>query len=480
MEAERWALAPRHLVGMIWPWNFGQVDWVRSTLFGWAGVALVLASVLGFRVTRRRRVLLGLWGLTLASMWLACGRAAGLHTLARAIVPIWSQLRYPMKSIVLAYLTLALLAGFGLDHLASRRLRPRGVRWLAVAALPVAAFGLVDVPSGVSLSLLAAGLAGAIGLAATRPRLAALVTVTSITALAMPLFLTTTSDYYEAPPIARALQAAGVGLTGPYFDRPFAPVVDESLWAALTRGGAGGLGTSLGAVYGLPSLTPSLPGSSWRVLKLFDAAHREVTNSRLLGVYGVEDVVLREPVEARLRPQVIASDADSGYSVVQVRHRLERAYATSGAKWARHADEALAMVSAPDFLPGREVVLEGTPDARSHTAASPAIPSTVEPRTSANSVRVRASLPAAGYVVLNEANFRGWTAEVDAQPARVLTANGLMRAVQASRGDHEIVFRFHTPGLTLGLLISITTLLIMVAFTVVLIRRAPTRIAVGP
>ena len=47
-----------------------------------------------------------------------------------------------------------------------------------------------------------------------------------------------------------------------------------------------------------------------------------------------------------------------------------------------------------------------------------------------------------GVLVLHEAFYPGWFAEVDGQPARLLRANVLFRGVEVSEGRHNVVFRF--------------------------------------
>ncbi len=429
MTNERWALGLRHIFGMVWPVDHGAADWVRSTLFGLPGIALVLISLITSRTPGRRRLVLMLFSLSGLSLWLATGNAGGLNRIARLVIPIWSQLRYPMKSVILAYLALALLAGIGLAELGERARRlGAGLTW------------------------------------------AALLVVAEAAAFAQPLYLTVEPGFYDPPPIARALQRDGIGLEGGSFERPFSPPAPENEWAQRTRAGSGGYGTSFGALFGLPSITPSMPGSSWRILKLFGPDYREVTDGRLLGAFGVKDVVLREPVEERLAPQVLARDADAGNDVVRLQHSLPRAYVTFSATGAENPNEAISSVSSPDFKPGREVVLENAP-VFSSAEKSPAVPASVMRRTNTGEVRIRFSAPRDGYLVLNEAAFRGWSATVDGMPRLVYTANAFVRAVAVPAGGHEAVFSFETPGLRAGAIVSAAAWLLLLATLVALMRQ---------
>ena len=77
-----------------------------------------------------------------------------------------------------------------------------------------------------------------------------------------------------------------------------------------------------------------------------------------------------------------------------------------------------------------------------------------------NTVRVLATADTPSYLVLADFYHRGWTARVDGQPARVLIANALYRAVAIDAGTHVVDFRFEPLSLLLGGIVSVVSLLV--------------------
>jgi len=69
-------------------------------------------------------------------------------------------------------------------------------------------------------------------------------------------------------------------------------------------------------------------------------------------------------------------------------------------------------------------------------------------------VRVRAELDGDGLLILTEEAFPGWSVEVDGEPAELLRADALFRAVMLSEGEHEVVFRYWPRTLTPALWLS--------------------------
>jgi hypothetical protein len=133
-----------------------------------------------------------------------------------------------------------------------------------------------------------------------------------------------------------------------------------------------------------------------------------------------------------------------------------RVYVVSGARVAQEP-ESLRILADPAFDATREVVL-ATSDHAAAVEASPDFPgmaSVLWRRFNTLAVEVEASAP--GYLVVVEAFNAGWRALVDGQPAVVLRANALFRAVPVPRGRHQVVFEYRSPAALWGVMSTLLT-----------------------
>jgi hypothetical protein len=146
---------------------------------------------------------------------------------------------------------------------------------------------------------------------------------------------------------------------------------------------------------------------------------------------------------------------------------LPRAYVLPRAQAfspARHPGlTATQLVASPDMDPHTMLLVENDPNA-------PQLPSgshQVETADSVedlgpNGVRVTARADTPSYLVLDDFYHRGWTVRVDGQPARVLIANALFRAVAIDAGLHVVEFRFEPLSQLIGAVVSGISLLLVV------------------
>jgi hypothetical protein len=120
---------------------------------------------------------------------------------------------------------------------------------------------------------------------------------------------------------------------------------------------------------------------------------------------------------------------------------------------------ALARMSAPDFDPNREVVIEG-----GSAAASTAEPVAVAPdRAGPEDWHAHISLSQPGYLLQREAYYPGWRARVDGTDTPVLRADSLYRAVPLSAGEHDVEVYFDSSSFKRGALLSLAGTVVIIA-----------------
>jgi hypothetical protein len=88
-----------------------------------------------------------------------------------------------------------------------------------------------------------------------------------------------------------------------------------------------------------------------------------------------------------------------------------------------------------------------------------------------NRVVVRAGLPADGYLALFDSYDPDWHVDVDGQPAALMRADGLFRAVHVRRGAHVVTFRYRPSRMYLGAAMSGVTALALGLWCLVSRRR---------
>lgn len=158
----------------------------------------------------------------------------------------------------------------------------------------------------------------------------------------------------------------------------------------------------------------------------------------------------------------------------EYRHALPRAWFVplAGRRPVSSLPEALRRVDAPDFDPGREVVLfassipaSDTRDPFAEEAGRGSASGGIRPvalSSEGDSRNATLQLEEAGYVVVSEAFDRGWTAAVDGVPSRALRANGALLAVAVPAGARRLDLEYRPRSVALGAKLSLATLILVV------------------
>jgi hypothetical protein len=488
---------------------------IASLYLGAAALALVLAGLgASAHPLRRTLVIVGA-----ASLVMALGSHTPVYGAAAWLFPPLRILRYPVKLTLLVSFVWALLAGIGVDAWRATTLSPRAWRLhvcAPLAAMTIAILALVsmlwlrpellaarllELPAGVSpapflasttsrlLVVLGLTLAAAVlawrRSASSAPWLAAAAALLALVDLAAyhrnPSPLAPRSLYTSRPEVLQLLgnedpriyvydySVQGKALQYLRPDRSEPPLARQpegwTLDASAALAWQMYLAPETAGRWGLRgSYEIDYRGLYPKRLEFLTLLLRRVEGSslhlRLLRMGGVTRVVAMhgEGLEELKPLGEVAGLFAKPIRVFGVLGALPRAYAVGAARVEDGLESLARALMAPDFDPGREVVL------------SDGVPRPPNPRfegaarivdSSPDRVRIEATLSDDGYVVLLDGYDPGWRAEVDGHPARVYCANAAFRAVAVGAGTHVITEAYRPDSVRWGLVVAAVTLVIL-------------------
>ncbi len=495
-DAEASSLPPARLVELLAPDSTGESQgyapaarWIaeagldnrplsRSVYLGASVFALALLAF-----ARGKRLPIWLGGLAIFALVLSLGRHLPVHAVFRRVVFPFAYMRFPEKYLVLLVGWLALLAGLGSARLlAEGRQAWRRVLLLCALLLSLAVSAPWFFPEGWDDQVRQGAWAGALAilgiaavqaLAARRSRLAAgaLIAVVALD-LAVPTWKT--QDFSH---------------------RKIAQVTPAALPKLLSEGGGKGepprlyrahnvlqyLGNfapapppGMGELWLLHSFVPNT-ANQWGVATLpgYDAAISAKLGTiwesglrqgqsvlRLLGArYALLPVQEPFAQDERVGLEPLL-DPLPGTRLYRVPATLPRVYMASQVR-VLGDEAALARILDPEVVAGRTALLAADP--AQPIPASDASPGTCTlDRYEPNRLRATCDVQRPALAVFVEQFEKGWQARIDGQPAPILRANIIMRALVLSPGRHTIAMEYHTPGMALGTTLSILFLLVLV------------------
>jgi hypothetical protein len=464
---------------------------------GYIGVLPFLLAL--FSITRWRddsSVRL-LWVICGSGFVIALGRFTPIYPLMYALVPPLRAFRIPGRYLTLVVFSLALLAGFGADALLHGS-RPSARRWIRpLAALatvllvsagaaiafhtPLLAYGqriaaplFASRPSGFALAeqdrdrlvavayalalrgtLIAAAFAGAsaaIFMAAARgarPWILSVFIVAGVTVdLALQASMYTNAEpmhdhLAQNAPLMQALRAAGGGTARGFTlenssprARPDLVRPSENAYIHERLFTAGGYDPFELATY-------------HAARDLLEADLRS-GSSYIASVFGLRFIVTEIALPAARFNAVGRIGTATIYENLDA---VPRFYVAGGGRAVRDSAMAFASLQARRIRPGEEVLLETTEPMRAEVGerAGRAAVISMQPEE----LRLDVHADRDGYLVVNDSYYPGWTATVDDRAQPILRANGHVRAVHLTAGDHVVIMRFEPPLVRLGAWISI-------------------------
>lgn len=490
LGGNEFGFSTRHLASSSVPWLLSLYPGVLVAVFWWRGLG----------ATRRTDALL--WG-GLAGLGLLL--ALGAHTpiyrlLFEGIAPL-RALRYPEKFAVLMAVGVPLLAGRGVDRWLAAGANDRVLPWtfgclallygaaaalLFVAPEALAAFCVGEAPrlklcddpataAGLYAAVTAriAGLLTAAGLAAwlpvrgSMPRAGAAWLIVALAAFDLGLAHRAVNPsaesevYTERPWVAQAL-----GDRSPPDERyryRGSPVL-APMGAALgvrgaqemsnlyfyLQGGGPNTAQNLGWLQADGLQGVELRTTAWlRHVGTRGDGVDPVRFLRLTNVRYYEDPTLVADSLEGL--ETIARHPEMPLQLLEVRNPMPRAFVASGWERAAGMPEALRAAfgpAAPDPS-RRRVVIEGRVTAASPDSAE-SLGRIVAATWEAERVRLIARTTAPTVMVLLDRWYPGWRVTVNGEPAELLRANGVFRAVEVPAGETDVEFVFDPPSVRLG------------------------------
>jgi hypothetical protein len=493
-DAEGCSLHPARLVEFVAPDSMGNSEgfqpaaqWIgepslehlplsHSLYLGASVMALALAAF------GRRRTLASLLGaLGGGALLLALGKYLPVHALFRLVVFPFAYMRFPEKYTILLVGWLALLAALGAARVLSAERQPwRRVVVMLGLLLVLAATARFFFPGRWAAQVTRGVLAGSLAvagvltvqfLAVRRSRLASILLIAivgldlaaatwplqsfaprglaAVSASAAPILLADSRGHGEPPRLYRANNLLQhVDATA------LAPELGE-LWLLQT------FITNTANIWGiatLPGYDAAIPTALDRIWKSGLGEGQSVL--RLLGaryaLLPVDDS--QDSKRTGIEPML---DPLPGTRVYRVTGTLPRVFLVGQAQV---ADDAVALrgILDPAVVAGRTAWLApesgvkslvGTPDSPFGTCALDSY--------SNNHLQAICQVQRPALAVFVEQYDKGWHATVDGQPGPILRANLIMRAVALQPGEHRIAMEFTTPGLRLGALLTLLSLMVL-------------------
>ena len=466
------------------------------------GTAVAILAIIALWLARgwfatKFFAIFGICALVLATPW-----TTPLHTLFYALLPRFEELHkhWPERVAVVGYIAFALLAGAAVDAIRRERLPPG--RMLTVAGAPIAGvmtllvFGAETALLAIGVIVIGVALIAAVGVFGNRsagwavPALLAGVVAVDLLigfrgiAAQAPyggFHRVELATYYAPGGAVAFLREQAAAEPGRYigFDQGQRAIADGQTvlyryqFASPETGAL--LVNNRGTLHGLEDAQGYNPVQPRRFVEYLTALNGHAqeyhdanvypggVTSPLLDLLNIRYVVVpSDAPEDRRYIQALIDNLPTVYTDDQVRvlenpEALPRAWIVHEARQAA-AGEALSLLATGEVDPRRTALLETEPPALA-TAANPASDRVTLTDSEPDRLRLTTTTDAPGLLMLSESYDPGWRAYIDGEPAPVLVADYLLRAVPLPAGEHSVELRYEPQSLQIGVAISTATAL---------------------
>jgi hypothetical protein len=486
-----------HLALLLFPYLFGNPtghmpftapyggEWNLTELAGYPGLALLVLAAAGLGAVRRDPRAAALAATGVVALVAALGASTPVGRLIYAL-PVYGHFRDWARYVVIVDLVVALLAAYGVAALRDRSdgvRRAAGLRGCALAgAVVLAALVLPRLGPiadraapgytgtlAVALPTVAAVVAGGCCLLARRRPGAAVVVVLLLLCVDPVLSFAGFFEWRSPTPFAKAQRLYSPSEPPEWGWPPNAPGgIDRYL--SLKRGSVN--------IYNVRHIRSANGNDS-----LAPRGYLEATGMNDLGkIKNLEAVrppshvldLLRVSVVVSARSDRFKPDGDRGRH--DHRPGLPEAFVVGAAREMPRAAVLDHLHGHRPFDPGRLALIESPCSGWCPRLDSPGSAGRVtRTRWGTDTVGVDVDARRAGLLVISQAWFPGWRGEVDGKPSPVVRTDGLVTGVPVAPGRHRVELRYRPPGFRVGMVISLATLIALLAATVGGRLASPTR-----
>jgi hypothetical protein len=213
-----------------------------------------------------------------------------------------------------------------------------------------------------------------------------------------------------------------------------------------------------GMRYGFPSVLGYDPLILRRYAEFISASQHWPYDEHLVNLEHLRDPSAKLLKQLNLRWQVLDQ------TVRRLENDLPYAFLVSHA-FTKPQEQVLSFMGSSEYDPRRVLVLESEGvQGIQPNRAEPKLTSYTVLSYAPDTLSLKVSAEASGYLVLSEVFYPGWVATVDDKRVDVLCGNYLFRVIPLEEGEHVIHFRFISWSFRIGAGISCSTFLIVLFF----------------
>ena len=459
-----WATYPAYwppaLLQFLFPYIHGDISnntYLGSSLFwedyGYVGLLTFILAVYGAIREWKEAGVKFLVVMTVLAMLFVLGRSTPVYYAAYHLIPGLGAFRFPTRFLIVVELGLAVLAAIGL----TRARREIGARQPGrIATLMPAAICLLTVADLSFHQPRQNPVVPAAAWLAEPPSVAAIRADT-------PHPRTFTPQHRQ---VHRATfgRAEGWADVTPYFELRglLEPNVGAGFWSVASADCYAGISASWSTdVWGDHNREDSLVS---RLAKVDVASRRLLLQpafSNVMRTFGVTHVLSPYPQEGA---SLTLIREDPGALVYRVDKAARARFVPSATVVATERDAADRLLD-QQFDPDRQVLLHDVVDPLPAAIAGEGGSGTARiTGEGATWIDVTVDAPAAGYLLLADTYYPGWSATINGTAASILRANISSRVVAVGAGQHVVHMTYDPPGFAAGWRISAVAFAVMIVW----------------